>query len=187
MIVTLSREEMLRCRRIAAGLEHLRTDCDVRVTDGIDVDAMYEQELRQWYLDFLDNGPAHLVAVSDVAATLRDGERVPGGGVMISVPPECRRVFSLRLDSWLNAVEVASAEKARDIISRQLNPYTAASPAMPVACLVPGAEAGLAGGIMAWPAGKLPHVTAAIDTGPGIYKFDEAAMNTIFDKKSVVR
>ena len=187
MIVTLTREQMLECRRRAAGLGHLRTDCSLTLNDGIDMDAIFEDELRQWYLDLLDNGPRHLVAASDVVASVRSGAQVPGDGVAVEVAPSCRRVFEICLDGWLAPVEVVAPDKARDVINRQLNPYTAATQASPAACMMPGAEAGTVGTVLAWPAGKLPRVWGAVDTGPELYTFDEAAMNTIFDKKSVVR
>lgn len=178
MIVTLTREEMLRRRRIAAGLEPFRTDCTVERTDGIDIDAILAQDMRQAYLRLLDTAPAHLVAVNAVAATT---ESLPstGKGTLIKLPQTCRRVFTVRLSGWEVAAHVAPASEALRIIAQQLNPYTRATAAAPVACLAPGCEAGTENAVLAWPAGTRAQISAAVDPGEDLYTLDESALPTL--------
>ena len=182
MKITLTKTEMLKRRRIAGGLEPLLADCTIERTDGIDVDAILADELRKRYLDLLDRGDRSLVAADNIAATascVSDGDEL-AGGARVSLPTLCRRVFELQLHGWSRAVEVRPADEAEAIISRQQNPYTAASAAHPVAVFAGGAVAGSVPDILAWPAGG-PHpqavaVTAAIDPGEDYYTMDEAAL-----------
>lgn len=182
MKITLTKTEMLKRRRIAGGLEPLLADCAIERTDGIDVDAILADELRKRYLDLLDRGDRSLVAADNIAATascVSDGDEL-AGGARVSLPALCRRVFDIQLRGWSRAVEVRPADEAEAIISRQQNPYTAASAAHPVAVFAGGAVAGSVPDILAWPAGgthpQAVAVTAAIDPGEDYYTMDEAAL-----------
>ena len=178
MKITLTKAEMLRRRRIAGGLEPHRADCAIEQTDGIDIDAVLELQLRQWYLDLLDKGSVSEVAPSNIAASV-EISAVSGnpGGTVLTPPEMCRRVFAVKLKGWLRAVEVEPASEAERIIQLQSNPYTAATAAHPVAVATGGASGGRASEILAWPAAtQALTVTAAIDPGEDYYTFDESAL-----------
>ncbi len=193
MKITLSKAEMLKRRRIAGGLEPLRADCTVERTDGIDIDTVLETELRRRYLDLLDHGDRSLVAADNIAATVScvRNEDPGTGGAHIAAPAMCRRIFDVRLSGWLRAVEVRPPDEADTIISRQQNPYTAATAAHPVAVFTRGAVAGSAPDILAWPAvGIHPQaltVTAAIDPGEDYYTIDEAALAILLDPSPTIQ
>lgn len=177
MMLRLSKEEMLKRRRIAAGLEPLRTDCSVERTDGIDINAMLESQMRQAYLNLLDTAPPHLVASTGLIAST---EPITGSkGTLITLPSSCRRVFTVRLSGWDLAAEVKPPSESMRLIGRQLNPYTRATSAAPAAVLMPGDEGGTQRKIMAWPAGATAEITAAIDAGEHLYILDEAALPII--------
>ncbi len=181
MKITLSKAQMLKRCRTAGGLEPLRADCSIELTEGIDADAMLELRLRKWYLDLLDTGPRELVAADNISAmvsvsAVSEGE---AGGALLNMPAMCRRVFDVKLRGWCKAVEVLPASEYDRVLSCQLNPFTAATVERPVAIALPGNTSGAAPQVMAWPAGAAPQavtVTAAIDPGEDYYTLDERAL-----------
>lgn len=93
MTVKLTKEEMLRRRRIADGLEPLRTDCTIARTDGIDIDAYLATELRRRYLHLLDHAPRELLATENLSGDT-DSRKVAldeTEGAQIDVPGRARR------------------------------------------------------------------------------------------------
>lgn len=183
MKVTLSKEEMLRRRRLLGGLEPLRHDCTIEQSDGIDVDALLEAQLRAWYLNLLDTAPAELLAPDNISATVT-AVAADGGGVKLTMPAMCRRVFDVQLKGWQRAVKVLPASECERVAALQQNPYTAATAMRPVAVLMPGATGGKAAAVLAFPTpgGASPQValaTAVLDQGESIYSFDESALATM--------
>lgn len=176
MKLTLSRTEMLRLRRMSAGLEPLRNDCSIEITDGIDLDEALARQMRAWYLNLLDTGPRQWIAPEDIFA---EAAVYPGAdsGSLVSLPSCCRRAFEIRLQEWAVAVPVLPAERLPEVLNRQRNPFTAATASSPVAV-----AAMLGDGrqeILAWPpGGEVVLLTAATDRGEDVYTFDEAAMAT---------
>ena len=182
MILTLSKEEMLKRCRLQAGLEPLRADCDLTVTDGIDSDAFLEQKIRQRYLELLYSAPEHLVGSKDVASegecSLIDGTL--DGGVRVKLPAKVRQVFKLRLRGWNVGTTVKAVDEIEAVINAQRNAYTAATPWTPVAVRVADDE------LLAWPATtllcKAEEVRAAVDPGGDVYVLDEAAFADFFER-----
>ena len=175
MKVTLTREEMLRRRRTAAGLDTLRSDCSIEQTDGLTVDEILEPELRRRYLRFLDTAPVELLAPDDLCD---DAVCYPSaaGGAAIRVPLKCRRVLEVRLNGWERSCRVQPPDKAASVMALQLNPYTAATGANPAAVLDPSRTT-----VLVWPAttGLIPTVslfTAITDPGEDFYVLDEAGI-----------
>lgn len=95
MILKLSKAEMLRIWRQAAGLEHVNSECTVTRFDGIDIDVVIERRMRQWYLALLDEGKPDIVGHPGEVAKLIS---VKGGRVTADM--SVRRIVSLRLSSW---------------------------------------------------------------------------------------
>ena len=87
MKLVLTKEEMLKRRRIAGGFEPLRTDCTVEDTAGVDINAVLESELRAKYLHLLDHGPVEMLAADEVAASTAVTDYVDGGS-LLEGPPE---------------------------------------------------------------------------------------------------
>lgn len=180
MKITLTKDEMLQRLRVLAGLDSLRADCTIEYTDGIDVDAMLEIKLRAWYLGLLDSAPASLLAPADITSVAAVEDDAPAEGCRVTVPGMCRRAFDIRLGGWLRAVPVLPAANADQVLRRQLNPYTRATAASPVAVAAPGGADGAMGGILAWPAAAdVCLLTAVVDPGPDKYVMDEAAMGAL--------
>ncbi len=176
MKLSLTRSEMLERRRLVGGLEPLRTDCSVSHADGIDIDALLEIQLREWYVALLDTAPVGMLAPEDIAGqcSIEIGSGPWEGGAMITVPDSCRRPLSVFLQGWMVPAAIQRTDQTDTVLCRQLNPYTAADETKPVAIVLHD------GRIAAWPYGRrIGQLTAILDKGPGIYSFDEAALATI--------
>lgn len=174
---------MLERCRIAGGLEPLRNDSTVNFTDGIDVDALLQQRLRSAYLRMLDEAPLELLAPQNIAGDTAVLKEAAGDGVYLSLPPECRRVVSVRLYGWDCAAAVAGTEQTAALIRRQLNPFTRASSHRPAAALVDERCSGKAAQIMCWPSDgtlvQIMSVIAVVDPGEERYVLDEAGMDKL--------
>ena len=174
---------MLEHCRKAGGLEPLRTDCSVEVSAGIDLNGHLELMLRKWYLDLLDTGDRELVAADNIAASvtaaLNEGDT---GGAVLTMPALCRRVFDVKMRGWATGTTVLPASEYGRVASLQLNPFTAATAAFPVAVSLPGATAGRAADVAVWPATASPRaeaVVAALDPGADYYTLDERALGEL--------
>lgn len=177
---------MLEQARIATHLADLRADCAIEFTDGIDIDVLLEQKLRSRYLALLDSGDRSLVAPDNIAAMVAVSTDAPGGGLRLTAPAMCRRVFAVRMRGWERAAEVLPCASFRRVLGRQLNPYTAASTANPVAVLDGDGVAGSAPAVVVWPAAegenKIEFFNAVTDSGEDFYVLDEAALPYMLDK-----
>lgn len=181
MRVCLSKDEMIRLRRESAGFDISRTDCTIEETDGIEVDALIERELRTSYLALLDEGDRNYVCIENAsdAATCFSSVDANFQCVRVSVPEKCRCVTGLCLKGWLTGCDILSANKLEHVISMQLNPYTAATVRRPVAVFASGDKRT----ILAWPPGNVrPEVSvleATVDPGPDFYILDERGVERI--------
>lgn len=180
---------MLQRRRLASGLEPLRDDCTIELTDGIDVDRVLEAQLRRRYLDLLDSGERRKISPEDVSAmtaiTAMSGN--DPGGVLLEPPENCRRPLDVKLEGWSRAVEILPETEAGRVLSLQLNPYTAATAAHPVAVKVAGHKGGKAVRVMAWPAAlKVSLLTATVDYGPERYVLDECGIEDLFSENILI-
>ena len=187
MKVRLTKDEMLKRRRIADGLEPLRSDCSIARTDGIDVDAMLLQDLRERYLRLLDTAPRELLAPENLAGET-DSHKVDASGVqaaLIDVPPSVRRVLGVKMRGWCRAVSVLPSSEMEAVVRRQQNPYTAATAWHPVAVFTEGDAPGNIGPVMAWPlTGLYPEVeelVAVYDAGEEMFLMDESALAALLD------
>lgn len=182
MKISLSKAEMIERRRRALALTPLRTDCTIERTDGIDIDATLEQELRRWYLNLLDTAEPRLLAPENIAGRLACSTTGDDDcrAVVVELPSNCRRVFDLKLEGWTHAVPVLPHSELARVIACQQNPYTRATPWRPVAVLGAGGDDGRSPDILAWPStGLFPSaqiVTAVTDPGPELYILDESAL-----------
>lgn len=176
MKVTYTKEQLLAKARMLLGFAHSRADCGATQTDGVDVDAIILETLRNWYLNLLRFGTPSMLAPQEIQAltSLPSGT---AGGSMITLPQECVRVLSVRLPGWHHSVEAESSERMNDVVSLQLNPYTQSTADTPVAVIDASRKI-----IYAWPQaaeyGNL-SILAAVDNGEDSYTFDDSALTTL--------
>lgn len=173
MVISLNRAQMLERRRIAAGLEPLRSDCAIGFSDGIDIDSELAQDMRRRYLELLDNGDERYLLAEPVECKVYQGECC--GASMVAIDDMCRRVHDVQLDSWNRAVRVLGPEAYDDVLMRQLNCYLAATADRPVAVMT------ASGDIASWPAGRDAKVRGYLDHGDDVYLMDEAALAVLCD------
>ena len=189
MRVSLTKAEMLERRRMASGLEPLRDDCTVELTAGIDVDRVLEGQLRWRYLDLLDNGERRKISAEDVSdmtalSTVTDSSV---GGVLLTPPDNCRRALDVRLEGWVRPVEILPVQEAGRVMSRQLNPFTAATADCPAAVVIAERRGTRPPEIMAWPAAlNVSLLTATVDYGPERYVLDECGIEDLFSDNIVI-
>lgn len=173
-----TKEEMVRWKRKALGLDAADAGCTVERVDGVDLDEVLALKLRQQYLRLLDEGDYRLLEPVDVAGM--DGLKSDGiheGMVTLSLPAGVRRVLSVKLREWSVAAKPLRGHEAAEALRAQGNPYTRATVSRPVA---------LFGGDGRLMAGPVPPVfgddtgveslLCAYDFGPGLYVLDEAAL-----------
>lgn len=176
MKLHLSKNEILRRRRTAAGLEPLRTDSTMTDLVGIDIDTALVGKLRSRYLKLLDTAPAALLAPSDISSEV-SLEPIPLGGARLVLPEKCRRVLWVSLEGWKRAVAVLS-DNDTAASAAQTNPATAAT------AVYPAAAALADGSVCVWPAtGRPMLVMAAVDDGPDVYHIDEEALDQLFESE----
>lgn len=164
MKLTFTREEMREKWRRIRAVEPMRLDGVVSRTDGPDVDAIMEAEMRAWYLDLLDHGPLSALCLVNKASEAKMEARVTGEPVIVTPPSGTRRVTALRFSSWPMAIAPSATPEAV---------MAAVSSAMwkrPLAAILPDGTVAVAGA-----AGTLKTLTVAFDEGPETYKFDDSA------------
>jgi len=159
---------MLHC-----GFEPLRADAAVVRADGIDLEKLMAQRMRQWYLDLLDTAPVELLETDDIAGNLTVTVLADGSG-LIMLPEECRRLLSIRLEGWTRNAAIVSAGSAA--ARRQCNLMTRAGASCPVA-VADGREIRLFSPV----AGRatVASAIAVMRPEPDIYRLDERALALI--------
>lgn len=173
MKISLTRAQMLERRRLAGGLEPLRSDCYIEFTDGIDVDRMLEQDLRARYVWMLEHADMSMLAVDAVTGVKESP--TSNGGIRLRLPASCRRPVDVEIEGWEHPATVLPGEMFDKISSWQDNPFRAATTLRPVAVL--GAE----GDIYAWPGGQLVSLRGICDPGPDNYVLDESGLKYLLD------
>lgn len=173
MKVTLTKTEMLELRRVAGGLGHVRSDCSIERTDGLEVDEILLADTRKWYLDLLDTGDLRHLAPEDIGASVLLTTMYDFAGAVLTLPGNCRRVISVTMDNWRRPAPVLPASGFDMVSALQMNPYTAAAEETPVAVLSSD------GTVHVWPStGKVQSVIAVTDPGPDTYILDDSALPT---------
>lgn len=178
MRIELTKEQILKRRRISGGLEPLRADYTIELTDGIDVNTILLTELRNWYLDLLANGDRGLLATENLASAVT--LVAMDGGLRIEVPDNCRRMFDVRLNGWNHVVAIRPSDEFERIKAMQQNPFTAATANNPVAVFLPGNMGGKTADIAVWPGSSgISLAVGVVDPGENLYIMDEMALTTM--------
>lgn len=167
---TLTRGEMLDLWRNIRMAEPLRLDCVVERTDGPDLTAFLEGEMRAWYLHLLDRGDLRYVCPTDVVSTAT----VSGADLKtVEVSPSARRVLNVEFVGWGAPVAVNASEA--EVRAAASNPF---SRRPLVAAIGPNRL------IVAGAAGTLKSVSALLDPGPDSYIFDDSVISLISNYKN---
>lgn len=115
----LSYEELLAQFRTRAGLSPRRDGCVIDIASGFDADGLMEQHIRSWYASLIENAPAEMLDPENVAPLLT-ATALPDGSAEVILPPECRRIFTVKLRGWEREAEVmnvADHPRLRKILS----------------------------------------------------------------------
>jgi hypothetical protein len=182
MIVQYTKAQMLEYRRKIAGFEPLRADCSIEIVDGIDVNELLERELRQWYLDLLDNGDVNLLKTTEIGSALALATRNDGSAV-IKLPDNCRRVVSVYVNGWQRDAKVMDYASALPRLQLLSNPYSRPGTSDPLAV-----DCGN-GVLLVAPTGSyVASATAICDTGEDTFIFDEKALSNLneYAKHSII-
>lgn len=179
MKVQYTKKEMTALARLALGFDHARDDIADVQTDALDVDTLMARLTRGWYLHLLDTAPLTMLAVGRIDGASVAYNGTVGGATTVVLPAECRRCTAVALPGWSGAVVPEAPEALGAVTELQLNPYTAATAAAPVAVLAADGRS-----VLCWPpltlgTGGTPVVYGARDTGEELYEFDESALSTL--------
>lgn len=178
-MLQLTKQEMLALWLRLTRLEPLRADCAAQRTDGVDLAAVAEDEMRRWYLDRLDHAPLEHLRLTDIAPQL-PVLRNSRGVVRVKLPADCRRVVSAWLSGWHRpAVPVAVADAT---VMRRLwaSPFGQPGPEEPVCFLSDGGHT-----LECFTSPDRPDVPTmssllvVADPGPDLYVIDQAELSTI--------
>lgn len=173
MIKTFSSDELLSIWRRRLGLDTVRTDCSVKVYEGIDLDDLLRRSLRQWYLDLLDSAPHHLLPVSDIASEATVNNAFDTTWSDIQLPASARRPLSVRLKGWNVETNVISHDEASNILCRMASPFGRPGPNAPLAIRREN-------GISATPASdSVLSVRVVNDPGEAEFILDESLLSTL--------
>lgn len=179
MKITLSKGEMLKRFRLAGGLEPLRSDCTVELTDGVALDQMLEEALRRGYAELLARAPQELLATEDVGAALTTVRAGREGLGIVSLPDGCVRLFEIEMEGWDRPAAVEGPEGLAGMLMSLDNVFTTGTPERPRAALGPDGRT-----VYVHPltARKVAGARGVLDPGPEKFTLDEAGLSELFDK-----
>lgn len=167
MKMSLTKGDMLALWRNLRMAEPLRLDCAVARTDGTDLTAVLEAEMRAWYLHLLSNGDPRLIVPVDVAPTALVSTSAEGLTV-VAASASSRRILSVEFEGW--GAPVAVNSDFGRVSRAAANPYCRepmVAPLGPDRIAVAGAR------------GALRGLNVALDPGPDSYIFDDGALALI--------
>lgn len=171
-LTVLDREEILTRWKLLHGWEPLSCGVCGGASD-VKTDEMLAARIDAWLWHCLTTMPASSLPVDEIAGECSvesfAGTDGAGGYVSLRLPGRCVRVVSVRLSGWsCPAVPVTDAKGA--VACRQLNPFSAATAALPVA-IDRGDELHL------YPAAGAPLSVRAVMLPPdGIYRLTPAML-----------
>lgn len=171
----LNASEMLALWKKELRLEPVVRDCTVERDDGIDIDALLELHIRQWYAHLLNTAPIEWLPVEDVKADVALTTDAHGK-VSATVPPQCVRPVEWQLTAWQRPVTQFLAPDSHEA-QVALDPYTGAGPNRPAAI-----DYGNRLLLLAIATGTQPALVTArcvVRPADGTFAFHQAALATI--------
>lgn len=130
MKITLTTDEMLVQWKLHRGFAPLRADCVIERTDGVDLDAILRLEMRDWYLNLLDNAPIEMLAPTDIKNSIAIMKQSDGSGV-VTLPENCRRVVEFQLKGWRQPAKIITNMNSHEAML-QTNKYSRAKCQSPI-------------------------------------------------------
>ena len=171
----LTPSEMLNLWKKELRLEPVVRDCALERDDGIDIDALLQLHIQQWYAQLLATAPIEWLPVedvkTDVSLTTDDN-----GVVTATVPPQCVRPVEWKLTAWHRPVTQFLTPDSHEA-QVALDPYTGAGPCRPAAI-----DHGNHLRLVSVPAGTQPTLKIArcvVRPADGTFAFHHAALATI--------
>ncbi|MDE7335536.1 MAG: hypothetical protein K2N10_04420 [Muribaculaceae bacterium] len=164
---SLTKGEMLDLWRNLRMAEPLRLDCAVARTDGTDLSAAIEAETRAWYLQLLDRGDPALIIPVDASPTAIVSSS-ESGLTLVGVSASSRRILEVRFSGW--DAPVAPDTTLEQVRLAAANPYCR----RPMVAAIGKDRVAVAGA-----EGTLSSLMVALDPGPDIYIFDDAALKEL--------
>lgn len=174
-LLHLSASEMLALWKKELRLEPVVRDCTVERDDGIDIDALLELHIRQWYAHLLNTAPVEWLPVEDVKADVALTTDAHGM-VSATVPPQCVRPVEWQLTAWQRPVTQFLAPDSHEA-QVALDPYTGAGPNRPAAIDYGNRLLLLAIATSTQPA--LATARCVVRPADGTFAFHQAALATI--------
>lgn len=104
-LITLSSDELLERWKLGHYYEPLRTDCQLTVTMGIDLDALLKLRMRERYISLLLSEPNPELPVTDLTPDLTL-TRAPDGAGLVSRPADCLRVVLVKCQGWMKPARI---------------------------------------------------------------------------------
>lgn len=164
---SLTKDEMLELWRNLRMAEPLRLDCAVERTDGTDLSAAIEAEMRAWYLELLSRGEQALIVPVNVASTALVSTSA-AGLTLINASASSRRILEVKFSGW--DAPLAPTGTIESLRLAAANPYCR----RPMVAALGGDRAAVVGA-----EGTLESLMVALDPGPDSYIFDDAALKEI--------
>lgn len=182
MVITLSKGEMLERFRLAGGFGHIRSDCAVEITDGVDLDGIIAEQLRRRYTELLSGGERASLAVTDLSPHLTEFRRLREGLGVLVLPADCTRLFDIQLEGWTRPAAVEPEDALAGLHMSLANVYTSPSPEQPRAVLGPGGREVYVHPLMAC---KAVSAMGVLDPGPEKYVLEESALTQLFESVNI--
>ncbi|MGN0224059.1 MAG: hypothetical protein ACI4AM_08540 [Muribaculaceae bacterium] len=165
-----TKAQMLAIWRAALGLDTPYAECSIEQFDGINVNDLIAQRMRQWYLNLLDTADPALLPTADIAARCTHTAR-PNNAAAITLSDDCRRVVHVRAASWPMAIAPEADTACAALLGHPFAAPTARRP-LAIAALRSLLIAPCA------PADAI-EVVAVVDPGEQLYTLDESLLATI--------
>lgn len=114
---------MLAIWKLRQGFTPQRTDCTADIINAIDIDTILSMQIRDWYINLLDNADIRHLVTTDISSRLTPQPH-PSGTVTIHLPDGIRRITHIKLKGWQRPAAVIRADRDPALASRQANPHT---------------------------------------------------------------
>lgn len=175
MMISLDEEDMLELWKTRLRLLPARRDCVIERDDGIDIDQVLLQDIKEWYAWLLWHGNVAWLPVEDVSNDVMaqiDDE----GVVTVPLPSQCVRPVEWKLGGWKCGVTRFYQPGSYEAMC-QRNIYLRGDIYAPVAVLHDNRLV-----LYSLSPGDVPSVSVArcvVRPADGSYRFSQAALSTM--------
>lgn len=159
------------------GLVNEHAQGSVEIFDNKDLTKRLHMEMRQWYLDLLDNGNLRHLVLCDIKDRI-DVSNVSKGIWLLKIPADVRRVISIAIDGAENTVAFYDPELDTYQHALNANPFSRSGLSQPTAIKNPDKSITLFCCSEQLPA--LAYAMAVVDPGDEVYEFDESALSILY-------